>query len=63
VLVRGTVVKRAGRLVGVDLDRVRRLAEDSRDRLFARVRDDPVTADAHLGGTWFPAPMPAAPPP
>jgi 5-methylthioadenosine/S-adenosylhomocysteine deaminase len=63
VLVRGNVRKRGGRLVGADLARVRRLAEASRDRLFARAADDPATADAHLGGTWFPAPMTAAPPP
>jgi 5-methylthioadenosine/S-adenosylhomocysteine deaminase len=62
VLVRGNVVKRGGRLVGHDLARVRRQAEAARDRLFARAADDPVTADAHLGGTWFPAPMVAAPP-
>ena len=61
VLVRGEVVKRGGVLTGHDLARVRRLAESSRDRLFERVKTDPVTADAHLGGTWFPQPMKAAP--
>lgn len=63
VLVRGRIVKRSGRLVGVDLDRIRRLAEASRDRIFRRAQDDPVIPGAHLGGTWFPAPMPAVPPP
>ena len=33
VLVRGRVVKRAGTLVGVDLDRLRRLGTESRERL------------------------------
>jgi 5-methylthioadenosine/S-adenosylhomocysteine deaminase len=61
VLVAGTVVKRDGVLVGHDLAGVRRRAEASRDRLFERVKTDPVTADAHLGGTWFPEPMRAAP--
>jgi cytosine/adenosine deaminase-related metal-dependent hydrolase len=37
VLVAGSVVKRDGRLVGVDMGDVRRLAESSRERIFAAV--------------------------
>ncbi|HEY2201813.1 MAG TPA: amidohydrolase family protein [Solirubrobacteraceae bacterium] len=37
VLVDGRVVKRGGELVGVDMSSVRRLAEESRERVFARV--------------------------
>jgi cytosine/adenosine deaminase-related metal-dependent hydrolase len=62
VLVRGRVVKRDGRLVGSDLDRVRRLAYASRDRLFERAAADPVIPAARPGGEWFPAPMTAVPP-
>jgi 5-methylthioadenosine/S-adenosylhomocysteine deaminase len=35
VWVNGCVLKRGGQLVGVDLERARRLAEDSRDFLVA----------------------------
>jgi len=35
VLVGGKVVKRSGKLVGMDLDRVRRLLSEARDRLFS----------------------------
>jgi cytosine/adenosine deaminase-related metal-dependent hydrolase len=37
VLVAGRVVKRAGALAGVDAARVRRLADESRERVFAAV--------------------------
>ena len=37
VLVDGTVVKRDGELVGVDSSRVRRLAEESRERVLSSV--------------------------
>jgi cytosine/adenosine deaminase-related metal-dependent hydrolase len=37
VLVRGRLVKRDGRLVGVDSARLRRLADESRERVFERV--------------------------
>jgi cytosine/adenosine deaminase-related metal-dependent hydrolase len=37
VLVGGRVVKRGGRLVGVDPARLRRLADESRERVFAAV--------------------------
>jgi 5-methylthioadenosine/S-adenosylhomocysteine deaminase len=48
VLVAGRIVKRAGRLVGVDLAHVRRLADQSRDRLLAAV------PGARIGGDWVP---------
>jgi len=48
VLVGGRVVKRGGELVGQDLDRVRRLADESRDHLFAQ-------AGVQAGGRWAPA--------
>jgi cytosine/adenosine deaminase-related metal-dependent hydrolase len=49
VLVRGRVVKRDGELVGVDLDRVRDLATESRDFLLSQCQG------AHTGGSWTPA--------
>jgi cytosine/adenosine deaminase-related metal-dependent hydrolase len=48
VLVGGRVVKRGGELVGQDLDRVRRLADESRDHLFEK-------AGVQAGGRWAPA--------
>ena len=36
VIVAGKVMKRDGRLVGVDLPRIRRMAEQSRDSIVAR---------------------------
>jgi cytosine/adenosine deaminase-related metal-dependent hydrolase len=48
VLVRGEVVKRDGNLVHRDLDRVRRLATESRDYLLEQV-------GAETGGAWMPA--------
>jgi 5-methylthioadenosine/S-adenosylhomocysteine deaminase len=58
VLVGGVAVKRNGRLVA-DLERVRRLAYDSRDYLFARGADDPAIPGARTGGDWIPEPMKA----
>jgi 5-methylthioadenosine/S-adenosylhomocysteine deaminase len=52
ILVIGKVVKRDGRLVGVDANRVRRLAIDSRHDIMSRA--DP-RSDARLGGDWIPA--------
>ena len=51
VYVAGVVRKRAGKLVGVDLDDVRRRAESARDGLFERAGLRP---DRH----WVPEPMP-----
>ncbi|HMJ34258.1 MAG TPA: amidohydrolase family protein [Baekduia sp.] len=48
VLVRGQVVKRDGELVGVDLARLRRLADDSREFLLSSV-------GAPRDGAWQPA--------
>ncbi|MEA2467606.1 MAG: 5-methylthioadenosine/S-adenosylhomocysteine deaminase [Thermoleophilaceae bacterium] len=48
VFVAGTAVKRDGELVGVDLDRVRRLATESRDYLLSKAEG------ACIGGSWFP---------
>jgi cytosine/adenosine deaminase-related metal-dependent hydrolase len=50
VLVRGKVVKRDGRLVGVDMARLRRLGDASRDHLL-----DAVSAPRH--GVWAPEPF------
>jgi cytosine/adenosine deaminase-related metal-dependent hydrolase len=51
ILVDGKVVKRDGKLVGVDAARVRRLANDSRDRILARAAGK---NGARLGGDWIP---------
>ncbi|HWH20938.1 MAG TPA: amidohydrolase family protein, partial [Solirubrobacterales bacterium] len=54
ILVAGNMVKRGGELLGLDRERVRRLAFDSRDYIFDRAREVPATADAAVGGTWMP---------
>ena len=36
VIISGKIVKRQGKLVGVDLDRIRRQAQQSRDYLLAK---------------------------
>jgi cytosine/adenosine deaminase-related metal-dependent hydrolase len=48
VLVAGRIVKQDGKLTTVDVARVRRLAEESRDYLLGEV------TDAELGGGWQP---------
>jgi 5-methylthioadenosine/S-adenosylhomocysteine deaminase len=55
VIVAGRIVKRDGRLLEVDLDRVRRLAVESRDFLFGEAVKNPRIADAAIGGAWRPA--------
>jgi 5-methylthioadenosine/S-adenosylhomocysteine deaminase len=57
VLVRGEVVKRGGRLVGVDLGRIQELAYGSRDFLFRAAAADPQIPGARPGGDWFPEPL------
>jgi 5-methylthioadenosine/S-adenosylhomocysteine deaminase len=54
VVVAGKVVKREGELVGVDVDRVKRLAVETRDYLLDQAASDPTIADAKLGGDWLP---------
>jgi 5-methylthioadenosine/S-adenosylhomocysteine deaminase len=60
VLVQGRVVKRGGALVDVDVQRVRRLAIETRDHLLEQARDDPRLANIELGGGWIPAAYTAA---
>jgi 5-methylthioadenosine/S-adenosylhomocysteine deaminase len=50
VLVAGKFVKRDGKLVGVDLDRIRSLAESSRDHVVGSLDG------ARIGGSWQPEP-------
>jgi 5-methylthioadenosine/S-adenosylhomocysteine deaminase len=54
VVVAGRVVKRDGRLVDLDVARIRRLAEETRDHLFAEAARGGLIPEAHLGGDWFP---------
>jgi 5-methylthioadenosine/S-adenosylhomocysteine deaminase len=54
VLVRGDPVKRGGELVGVDMERVKRLAYETRDYLFEQARGDEAISDAAIGGGWMP---------
>jgi hypothetical protein len=51
ILVDGNVVKRDGRLVGIDAARVRRLAIESRDDILRRADG---RAGARIGGDWIP---------
>jgi adenine deaminase len=54
VLVKGRVVKRDGKLQGADVDKVRRLALETRDYLLSEAPEDPTIADARVGGDWIP---------
>jgi cytosine/adenosine deaminase-related metal-dependent hydrolase len=54
VLVKGHVVKRDGKLTDVDVDKVRRLALETRDYLLAEAPEDPTIAAAKTGGDWIP---------
>jgi cytosine/adenosine deaminase-related metal-dependent hydrolase len=54
VLVRGEPVKRGGELVGVDMERVKRLAYETRDHLFEQARGGDAISDAAIGGEWMP---------
>jgi cytosine/adenosine deaminase-related metal-dependent hydrolase len=54
VMVAGQVVKRDGRLLDADVEKVRRLALETRDYLLEQAPDDPAIADATLGGDWMP---------
>ncbi|GAA1904300.1 amidohydrolase family protein [Nocardioides lentus] len=54
VMVRGEVVKRAGRLVRGDVADIQRRAVESRDYLFKAALARPTTADAVTGGSWIP---------
>ena len=56
ILVDGKVVKRDGKLLGLDAERVRRLAIESRDDILRRA--DPASG-ARLGGDWIPQPYEA----
>jgi hypothetical protein len=47
------VVKREGELVGVDIDRIRRLAVESRDDIVRRAEG---RNGLRLGGDWIPEP-------
>lgn len=60
VLVHGTVVKRAGRLLGVDMPRIIERAYASRDAIFRRATADPNIPGARPGGDWHPPAMAAA---
>jgi hypothetical protein len=55
VLVHGKVVKRAGKLVGVDQEKVIRQATQTRDYLMEQAKSLPLISDARLGGDWRPA--------
>jgi hypothetical protein len=54
VLVKGHVVKRDGKLTDVDVEKVRRLALETRDYLLAEAPEDPTIAAAKTGGDWIP---------
>ena len=55
VLVAGEVVKRSGKLVAVDLDRLRAMVLESRARVMARANANPLHPSCvQLGGCWHP---------
>jgi len=57
VIVAGRVVKRDGKLLDADVQKVRRLAVATRDYLMEEALKDPAIADAKLGGDWIPEPV------
>ncbi len=56
ILVDGKIVKRDGKLLGVDAERVRRLAIESRDDILHRAEG---RGGARTGGDWIPQPYEA----
>jgi 5-methylthioadenosine/S-adenosylhomocysteine deaminase len=54
VLVHGQVVLRDGRLVGLDLEKIRSRALASRDRILAQAQKDHPGAGIRLDGRWSP---------
>jgi 5-methylthioadenosine/S-adenosylhomocysteine deaminase len=54
VLVAGKVVKDKGKLLNVDVDRIKRLAAETNDYLFAEAKKKDIIADANRDGTWLP---------
>ena len=54
VIVAGNPVKRDGEFVGQDMDRIKRLAYESRDYLFEQAQSDEALSDAATGGEWMP---------
>jgi 5-methylthioadenosine/S-adenosylhomocysteine deaminase len=54
VIVAGKPVKRDGRFVNQDMDRVKRLAYESRDYLFEQAQADEALSGAAIGGEWMP---------
>jgi 5-methylthioadenosine/S-adenosylhomocysteine deaminase len=54
VIVAGEPVKRDGRFVNQDMDRVKRLAYESRDHLFEQAKSDEAISEAAPGGKWMP---------
>jgi 5-methylthioadenosine/S-adenosylhomocysteine deaminase len=56
VLVAGRVVKRDGVMTDVDVARVRRLAEETRDHVLGAAAADALIDDVALDGAWTPRP-------
>jgi 5-methylthioadenosine/S-adenosylhomocysteine deaminase len=54
VIVAGKPVKRDGEFVGQDMDRIKRLAYESRDYLFEQAHSDEALSGAATGGEWMP---------
>ncbi|MES1170086.1 MAG: amidohydrolase family protein, partial [Leifsonia sp.] len=54
VLVAGKVVKENGKLVGIDVKRIKQLAAETNDYLFENASKVASIADARRGGTWLP---------
>jgi len=54
VLVNGRVVKRGGKLVGIDIAALREAAIQSRDHIFSAARSGDRVPNAATGGKWFP---------
>lgn len=59
VLVAGRVVKQDGKLLDLDLKRIKDLATQTNEYLFENARKLDTTADATRGGTWLPAALKA----
>ena len=59
VLVAGKIVKENGKLVGIDVDKIKDLARETNDYLFENASKVDTIADARRGGTWQPSALKA----
>ncbi|WP_019180149.1 amidohydrolase family protein [Microbacterium yannicii] len=60
ILIAGRVVKEEGRLIGTDVGRIKQLAQETNDYLFAEAANKDLIRDASRDGHWHPRPVVAS---